>query len=183
MSSFLKNIVLACFLLCLATNAFTQEKYMLAYEKEGDYLMEQGEYETALKQYITARKFFKTPLRLFYKCGEACRVMKDYDKAEFYYQKVFTENDTNDLIKDFPFLHLNLAEVSISNGNLFSAKEILDSLLTKAQDSNIIQKAKHKLKAIDWIIDNNKLVYGNSVENLGKNVNNESSQTSHFVLN
>lgn len=183
MSSFLKNIVLACFLLCLATNAFTQEKYMLAYEKEGDILMEQGEYEMALKQYITARKFFKTPLRLFYKCGEACRALKDYDKAEFYYQKVFTENDTNDLIKDFPFLHLNLAEVSISNGNLFSAKEILDSLLTKAQDSNIIQKAKHKLKEIDWIIDNNKLVYGNSVENLGKNVNNESSQTSHFVLN
>ncbi|MDD4703630.1 MAG: tetratricopeptide repeat protein [Bacteroidales bacterium] len=184
MSSLLNKIfILSSLLLILSINSFAQEKYMRAYEKEGDYQMEQGEYETALKQYLTARKFFVTPLRIFYKCGEACRMMKDYDKAEYYYQKVITENDTNDLIREFPFLHLHLAEASISNGNLFSAKEILDSLLAKTNDNAIIQKAKHKQKSIEWILDNNKYVYGNIVENLGKNVNNESSQTSHFVLN
>ncbi len=156
---------------------------MIAYEKEGDYQMSQKEYETALKQYTTARKFFRTPLRIFYKCGEACRMLKDYDKAEYYYQKVFTKNDTTDLIKEFPYLHLNLSEVSISNGNLFSAKDILDTLIIRSKDSIIIQEAKHKRKTIDWIIKNNKNVYGNSVINLGKNINNESSQTCHFVLN
>ena len=92
---------------------------MVAYEKEGDIAMNYGEYETALDHYNTSRKFFQTPLRIYYKMGEACRMLKDYDKAEYYYQKIITENDSLKLSEEFPDLFFNLADVSISNGNIF----------------------------------------------------------------
>ncbi|MFA6806229.1 MAG: hypothetical protein WCR29_02300 [Bacteroidales bacterium] len=155
---------------------------MIAYEKEGDAAMKAGEYETALDNYKTSKKFFKTPLRLFYKMGEACRMLMDYDKAEYYYQKVRTENDSLNLNKEFPNLYINLANVSISNGNIFIAQDVLEQLLKETKDSIIISYTKNKLRSIDWIIDNNKLIHGTNVMNLGRNVNNESSQTSNCVL-
>lgn len=183
MSRFLKYIILFfSFAIISSPSLFSQEKYMLAYEKEGDKEMENGEYELALYHYKTARKFFVTPIRIFYKCGEACRLLKDYDKAEYYYQKVLTENDTLDIIKEFPTLYINLINVSISNGNLFVAQDIINKLIIETKDSIIINFAKNKLKNIDWILNNNKLIFGTNVENLGRNVNNESSQASNFVL-
>ena len=94
MSCILKYLSTFIFSLLFVTSVFSQERYMVAYEKEGDIAMNYGEYETALDHYNTSRKFFQTPLRIYYKMGEACRMLKDYDKAEYYYQKVITENDS-----------------------------------------------------------------------------------------
>lgn len=182
MSNFLKYLIILISLLSTPSSfLFSQEKYLLAYEKEGDLAIKDGEYETALDYYKMARKFFTPPLRLYYKCAEACRLLKDYDKAEYYYQKVIAEADTINLIKEYPDLHLNLAEVSISNGNLFAAQDILKKLLIDCPYIEIRKKAKRKLETIDWVINNNKLEFGVNVKNLGKNVNDESSQLCHYV--
>lgn len=182
MSCILKYLSTFIFSLLFVTSVFSQERYMVAYEKEGDIAMNYGEYETALDHYNTSRKFFQTPLRIYYKMGEACRMLKDYDKAEYYYQKVITENDSLKLSEEFPDLFFNLADVSISNGNIFISQDILKRLLEETKEPVTINRAKRKLKTIDWIIDNNKQIHGTNVMNLGSNVNNESSQTSNFVL-
>ncbi len=182
MSKLLKYIIICISLAIIPSSSlFSQEKYLLAYEQEGDNAMEDGEYEIALDYYKTARKFFTPPLRLYYKCAEACRYLKDYDKAEYYYQKVITENDTTNLFKEFPNLHLNLVEVSISNGNIFAAQDILNKLLVDCPSIDIRKKAKRKLQSIDWLINNNKLEFGVSVKNIGRNVNDESSQECHYI--
>ncbi|MDD4828941.1 MAG: hypothetical protein PHE13_00400, partial [Bacteroidales bacterium] len=144
--------------------------------------MENREYETALGYYNTARKFFQTPLRLYYKMGEACRLTMDYDKAEFFYQKVITENDSINLSVEFPSFYKNFVEVAISNGNLFSSQDLLKKLLVGSNDSILKNYATSKLKTIDWVIKNNNPIYGTYVMNLGRNVNNESSQTGNCVL-
>jgi tetratricopeptide (TPR) repeat protein len=154
---------------------------MLAYERDGDKAMKEGEYELALENYQIARKFFKVPLRLFYKSAEACRLSNNYNKAEYYYQKVITENDTANLSIEFPLLFLNFAEVSLSNGNLFTAQKLLSDILLDSISKPIHYIAQHKLNAIDWIIKNNRPVYGTNVNNVGKNINNESSQICHWV--
>ena len=182
MSSILRFILVLGLSLASITSVFSQEKYMIAYEKEGDEAMKNGEYEQALNHYKTSRKFFKTPLRIYYKMGEACRMAMDYDKAEYYYHKLITENDTINLSKDFPELYFNLADVSISNGNIFIVQDILEKLLKETNDPILIKRAKRKLNNIKWIIDNNRNIHGTNVMNLGRNVNNESSQTSNFVM-
>lgn len=163
-------------------NLFSQESYMLAYEKEGDAAMEKGEYDKALEYYKVSRRFFTTPLRLYYKMGEASRVSLNYDKAEFYYQKLIRENDSLNLIREFPMLYFNLSDVSISNGNIFIAQGLLEEFIEQTKDSLAINLAKKKLKSIEWIIKNNDPIHGTDIINLGENVNNESFQTSNFVL-
>lgn len=182
MSSILRFILVLGLSLASITSVFSQEKYMIAYEKEGDEAMKNGEYEQALNHYKTSRKFFKTPLRIYYKMGEACRMAMDYDKAEYFYQKVITEGDSVKISEEFPELYFNLTDVSISNGNIFIAQDVLQKLLTETKDTLLIERAKKKLNNIEWIIDNNRYIHGTNVINLGRNVNNESSQASNFVL-
>ncbi|MFA7082537.1 MAG: hypothetical protein WC135_07990 [Bacteroidales bacterium] len=182
MSSILKFILVLGLSLASLTSVFSQEKYMIAYEKEGDEAMKNGEYEQALNHYQISRKFFKTPLGLYFKMGEACRMAMDYDKAEYFYQKVITEGDSVKISEEFPELYFNLTDVSISNGNIFIAQDVLQKLLTETKDTLLIERAKKKLNNIEWIIDNNRYVHGTNVINLGRNVNNESSQASNFVL-
>lgn len=182
MPNILRFILCICCFCFFSGSIFSQEKYLIAYEKEGDFAMENGEYETALGYYNTARKFFQTPLRLYYKMGEACRLTMDYDKAEFFYQKVITENDSINLSVEFPSFYKNFVEVAISNGNLFSSQDLLKKLLVGSNDSILKNYATSKLKTIDWVIKNNNPIYGTYVMNLGRNVNNESSQTGNCVL-
>ena len=73
-------------------------------------------------------------------------MLKDYDKAEYYYQKVITENDSLKLSEEFPDLFFNLADVSISNGNIFISQDILKRLLEETKEPIIINRAKKKAK-------------------------------------
>lgn len=175
--------ILFGFLFLSFNSALGQEKYQLAYEKQGDIEMERGNYEMAIENYTIARKFFKTPSRLYYKCALACQKAKNYDKAEYWYEKLISEFENEDLNKDYPYLYLNLARVSIQNSNSIYAKEILEKLIQSNPPMNIYKEAKRELKRIEWIIENNYLLEGIIIENLGKNINNHSSQTSSFLIN
>ena len=126
MSNLLKQILLVTigvFTLSLSSpNLLAQEKYAKEYERQGDKAMEEGEYSQALEYYMLGRRFLKQNLTLIYKCGESCLAMKDYDKAEYWYQKVLIENDTVNINHAFPYLYLHLAQSSIYNGNIIQAQ-------------------------------------------------------------
>ncbi|MCF0210397.1 MAG: PD40 domain-containing protein [Bacteroidales bacterium] len=183
MSNILKTLSLAIVLAVsfVQTPLLAQEKYAKEYEKAGDKSMEKHEYQQALDYYMLGRKFLKQNLTLMYKCGEACLAMKDYDKAEFWYQKVLIENDTTDINQTYPLLYLHLAQASISNGNIIQAQSFLNTCLLDCNDIEIRKQCKNELAKIDWIIDNDTPM-DFTITNLGKNINNEASQLNTFVL-
>lgn len=184
MSNFLKTITLSTIIIlfsALDQPTFAQEKYAKEYEKAGDKAMQAKEYQQALDYYMLGRKFLKQNLTLIYKCGEACLAMKDYDKAEYWYQKLLIENDTTDINSTYPYLYLHLAQSSISNGNIIQAQSFLNTCLMDCNDITIRKQCKHELERIDWIIDNDQEL-DFTITNLGKNVNNETSQLNSFVI-
>lgn len=185
MSNILRKKTIVCllviFLSFFANTVFAQEKYAKEYEKQGDKAMLKGEYSKALDYYTLGRRFLKQNLTLIYKCGEACLAMKDYDRAEFWYQKVLIENDTLNINHTFPYLYLHLAQSSIYNGNVIQAQSFLNTCLIDCDDIKIRKECKRELERIDWIIDNdNQKRY--VITNLGNNVNDETSQLGSFVL-
>ncbi len=185
MSNFLKQILFVIvggiFLSIFAQSVQAQEKYAKEYEKQGDKAMANGEYSQALDYYMLGRRFLKQNLALIYKCGEACLAMKDYDKAEYWYQKVLIENDTTNINHAFPDLYLHLAQSSIYNGNIIQAQSFLNTCLIDCDDIKIRKECKQELERIDWIIDNDK-PKNYVITNLGNNINNETSQLGSFVL-
>ena len=184
MSNLLKTttIIVSLIFCCLST-ASAQEKYAKAYEKKGDAAFERGYYEEALECYSLGRRFVLKPLSLFYKSGEACRMLKDYDKAEYWYQKVLIENDTLNINTAFPMLYLHLAEVAKCNGNIIQAQHFLNTCLLDCPDIQIRKQAKRELNSIKWIFDNDTPEENTLVVNLGNNVNNSFSQSGTYVLN
>lgn len=185
MSNILRKKSVVCFfvifLSLFANSVLAQEKYAKEYEKQGDKAMEKGEYSKALDYYTLGRRFLKQNLALIYKCGEACLAMKDYDRAEFWYQKVLIENDTLNINHTFPLLYLHLAQSSIYNGNVIQAQSFLNTCLIDCDDIRIRKECKRELERIDWIIDNDSLKKY-IITNLGNNVNDETSQLGSFVL-
>lgn len=185
MSNILRKKSIVCllviFLSLFANSVFAQEKYAKEYEKQGDKAMQKGEYSKALDYYTLGRRFLKQNLTLIYKCGEACLAMKDYDRAEFWYQKVLIENDTLNINHTFPYLYLHLAQSSIYNGNVIQAQSFLNTCLIDCDDIKIRKECKRELERIDWIIDNDK-PKKYLITNLGNNVNDETSQLGSFVL-
>lgn len=184
MSNILKTFCIAAMLFAagVSDHCNAQEKYAKAYEKKGDKAFERGDYAEALEYYMMGKKFILKPLSLIFKCGEACRMLNDYDKAEYWYQKVLIENDTLNINKEFPLLYLHLAEVAKCNGNTIQAQHFLNTCLMDCPDITIRKKAKDELKNLRWIFDNNKEKKDITVTNLGTNVNNEFSQSSTFIF-
>ena len=184
MSNILKTIILLLtFAVGLTSNqANAQEKYAKAYEEKGDKAFEKGKYQEALEHYRMGKRFILNPLQLNFKIAEVCRMQKDYDKAEYWYQKVLIECDTIDVNKTFPYLYLHLAEVAKCNGNIVQAQHFLNTCLIDCPDIKIRKEAKRELETLRWIFDNDKLEENTTVVNLGKNVNNEFSQCNSFVL-
>ncbi|MDR0971302.1 MAG: hypothetical protein LBM25_02840 [Bacteroidales bacterium] len=156
---------------------------MLLYEKTGDKEFSMKEYSTSVESYEKAMIFFRPPIRLYYKLAYAYQMINNYEEAEKYYKKVIDDNDTINLYETFPLLHLNYANIAIENGNIFIGERVLKNLLKNTKDKLTIQRAKHILENIDWINENNKLIFGIRVKNLGDNVNNEYSQALNFALN
>ena len=184
MSNILKTIILLFVLTAgLTTNkVIAQEKYAKAYEEKGDKLFEKGKYEEALENYRMGKKFILNPLRFNYKIAEVCRMQKDYDKAEYWYQKVLIESDTLDINKTFPYLYLHLAEVAKCNGNIVQAQHFLNTCLLDCPDIKIRKQAKQELETLRWIFDNDSPEENTTIVNLGHNVNNKFSQSNTFVL-
>ena len=183
MSNILKKTVLLLTVAVFAAfGANAQEKYAREYEQQGDKAMQKQQYMQAYEYYKLGRKFVKQNLSLMYKCGEACLQMKDYDKAEYWYQKVIIENDTVDINNTYPYLYLHLAQSAVCNGNIIQAQSFLNTCLLDCNDIEIRKACKKELERIDWIIDNDtKTDY--VITNLGKNVNDASSQLNTFILN
>lgn len=178
----MKSTLVIVLLIGFTAPALSQEKYAEAYEKKGDKAFEKGNYAEALEHYTMGRRFLLKPLSLIYKCGEACRALKDYDKAEYWYQKVLIENDSLDINTTFPLLYLHLAEVAKCNGNLIQAQHFLNTCLLDCPDITIRKKAKSELESIRWIFDNDTPSENTLITNLGKNVNDSFSQSGGFVV-
>ncbi len=183
MSNFLRTIVTISLIFGCMTGGFSQEKYAKAYEKKGDKAFAQGNYAEALEHYTMGKRFLLKPISLIYKSGEACRMLKDYDKAEYWYQKVLIENDTLNINQEFPLLYLHLAEVAKCNGNLVQAQHFLNTCLVDCPDITIRKKAKAELESIKWIFENDTPLENTTVINIGKNVNNSFSQSGSYVIN
>lgn len=174
-------IAVCMFLPALTNSVFAQEKYAKEYERQGDKAFSQGNYTQALDYYTLGRKFLKQNLTLMYKCGETCLKLNDYDKAEYWYQKVLIENDTLNINQKYPNLYLHLAQSAICNGNIIQAQAFLNTCLLDCNDIEIRKQCKKELDKIDWIIDND-TPKDFSITNLGKNINNETSQLGTFIL-
>lgn len=182
MSNILKTITLAIIFVLGLSTVNAQEKYAKAYEEKGDKAFEKGRYEEAMANYKMGKKFILNPLNLNYKIAEVCRMQKDYDKAEYWYQKVLIENDTLNINTAFPYLYLHLAEVAKCNGNIVQAQHFLNTCLLDCPDINIRKEVKKELETLRWIFDNEKPEQLTTVINVGHNVNNEFSQSNTFVL-
>lgn len=150
-----------------------QERYAKAYEEKGDKAFNEGKYQQAMENYKMGKRFILNPLHLNYKIAEVCRMQKDYDKAEYWYQKVLIESDTLNINTVFPYLYLHLAEVAKCNGNTIQAQHFLNTLLLDCPDIKIRKQAKEDLETLRWIFDNDKAEENTTVVNLGHNVNNE----------
>lgn len=169
------------FLCLLCQQTMAQEKYAKEYEKQGDKAMSKHQYGQALEYYMLGRRFLKQNLGLIYKCGEASMALKDYDKAEYWYQKLIIENDTVNLNATYPEMYLHLAQASIYNGNIIQAQSFLNTCLIDCNDIRIRKECKRELERIDWIVDHeNAKDY--TITNLGENVNDFTSQLGSFVL-
>ena len=165
----------------MANTAFAQEKYAKEYEKQGDKAFASGVYTQALEYYTLGRKFLKQNINLMYKCGETCLKMNDYDKAEYWYQKVLIESEDQNINQKYPLLYLHLAQSAISNGNIIQAQSFLNTCLLDCNDIEIRKQCKKELEKIDWIVSNSDIQNFN-ITNLGKNINSETSELNTFVL-
>lgn len=165
----------------IANTAFAQEKYAKEYEKQGDKAFASGDYSQALEYYTLGRKFLKQNINLMYKCGETCLKMNDYDKAEYWYQKVLIESEDQNINQKYPLLYLHLAQSAISNGNIIQAQSFLNTCLLDCNDIEIRKQCKKELEKIDWIVANSEIQNFN-ITNLGKNINSETSELNTFVL-
>ncbi len=184
MSNILKSIILLIVFTAGLTvkDVNAQEKYAKAYEEQGDKAFAKGKYQEAMENYKMGKRFILNPLSLNYKIAEVCRMQKDYDKAEYWYQKVLIESDTLNINATFPYLYLHLADVAKCNGNIIQAQHFLNTCLLDCPDINIRKQAKQELETLRWIFDNDKAEENTTVVNLGYNVNNEFSQSNTFVL-
>ncbi len=185
MSNILKKIIVSIVFIASANiignSVFAQRKYAIEYEKQGDKAFDKEDYSRALEYYMLGRKFLKQNLGLMFKCGETCLKLNDYDKAEYWYQKVLIENDTVDINHTFPTLYLHLAQSAICNGNIIQAQSFLNTCLLDCNDIQIRKQCKKELEKIDWIIANNS-PKDFVITNLGANINDEASQLNTFIL-
>ncbi len=184
MSNILRNLILLIVFSAglTATEVNAQEKYAKAYEEKGDKAFSNGKYQEAMENYNMGKKFILNPLHLNYKIAEVYRMQKDYDKAEYWFQKVLIECDTLNVNATFPYLYLHLAEVAKCNGNIVQAQHFLNTCLLDCPDINIRKQAKQELETLRWIFDNETPEENTSVVNLGNNVNNKFSQSNTFIL-
>ena len=94
--SFKKTYLLIYFIL-IGIGVFSQTQKQLI--NVGDESFRIGDYLGASIYYKKAMKFDSTDVQLLYSYAEALRKDKNYEKAEFYYQKVYKKDGGRDIPK------------------------------------------------------------------------------------
>ncbi|MFM7903543.1 MAG: tetratricopeptide repeat protein, partial [Bacteroidota bacterium] len=88
-----------------------------AWLKAGDEAFTEARYSEAIEYYKKALEFETGDVALDYRMAEACRLYKDYEKAEAWYAKVFGNDKTN----TYPLALFYLAEMKKYNADYGTA--------------------------------------------------------------
>ncbi len=144
-----------------------------AWLRAGDEAFNEARYAEAVEHYKKALGFETGDVALDYRMAEACRLYKDYEKAEAWYGKVFGNDKTN----SYPLALFYLAEMKKYNADYGSACRLFGDYAAKhVQDSGYFAvKAKTESGYCEQVLALNKQPLKATVVNAGNEVNSKFS--------
>jgi tetratricopeptide (TPR) repeat protein len=165
-----KRFVIALLLTLAFLPALAQSKKKLV--KLGDQSYTEGNFYNASHYYNEAMKRDSSKLPLLYKYASSLRMLNEYEKAEFYYQKVL-KGDKN---SEFPETLFYLAMMQRSNEKYAEAKKNFRKVNNKSKrdkSSYFFQKSAQEMAACDFALNKKKAAFIEDlvVENAGKHIN------------
>lgn len=144
-----------------------------AWLRAGDEAFSEARYSESIEYYKKALEFETGDVALDYRMAEACRLYKDYEKAEAWYARVFGSDKTN----TYPLALFYLAEMKKYNADYGTACRLFGDYAAKhAQDSSYFAiKAKTESGYCEQVLALDKQPLKASVVNAGNEVNSKFS--------
>lgn len=157
--------------------AQTKKQYM----QFADENYEEGDYYGASIYYAKAMEIDSIDIHLIFKYAEALRKYNNYEKAEYYYQKVYDKGNG----QIYPESVFWLATMQKFNGNYKEASKTWRRVKTLTRDRKSFEYAKaiQEKKSCTYARRISKYTTDNEVANIGEGVNTFDSEFSPFVLN
>jgi tetratricopeptide (TPR) repeat protein len=170
MLSWLKKILIAFILALVFVPATAQSQKKLF--KLGNQSYQEGDYYNAYHFYNEAMKRDSSRLELLYKYASSLRMLNEYEKAEYYFQKVLK----SDVKNEFPETLFWLAMMQKSNEKYADAKKNFRKVSNKSRQHKndfIFKKATQEMAACDFALKGKKasVSEGLLVENAGEKIN------------
>lgn len=158
--------------------AFSQNlKQCLKYAEENS---REGDYYHAIKFYEQALQYDSTSVHILYKYAEALRAYNYYDKAVFYYQKVFDKTNGKlypEAVMWLAVMQKNQGEYALSSKTWKKVRKVLGK---KKKEYHYL-KSRQEITSCNWAIKRRK----DSTEWVisPSEINSDNSEFSPFVFN
>jgi tetratricopeptide (TPR) repeat protein len=141
---------------------------------------QKGDYIYALQYYEKAMQLDSTTIEILWEYAETNRAYKDYRKAEYYYKKVYSREDT----KIFPASLLQLGLMQKQNGKYDEAIEtfkLAKKKYTKDKKGYLYQKSKREFESCLWAKSAIKDTTAYILQQLPATVNTPNSEFGHTI--
>ncbi len=170
-------LVIACLLLAFTANG-QKVKYWL---KFGNEAYDEGDYYGASLYYKSAMEVDSFNLEVLHRYAECLRMYNEYEKAEYYYEKLLKK----DRGKTYPETQYWLAQMQKYNGNYKASLKSWKAVSRKYKrdkKSYYYRKAEKEKESCKYAMQMSKVMTSTQVSNLGKGVNTTSSEFSAFLF-
>ena len=149
-----------------------------------DFAQEQfdkGDYYYALQYYEKAMEIDSNTIDILWRVAETHRAYKDYRKAEYYYAKVYSQEEA----KIYPASLLNLGLMQKQNGKYEAALSTFKKAKKKYYKDKkgyLYQKAKRELESTVWAKSNQSDSAKVIVEQLPTTINTQNAEFGHGLI-
>ncbi len=164
----------------LSTSHLFGQNMLPKYLQFADEQMTKGDYFYAIDYYQKAMDIDSNTIDIVWKMAEAQKAYKDYRKAEYYYHKVYKQENS----KIFPSCILNLGLMQKQNGKYDLALETFKKakkLYSSDKKGYLYLKAKQELESTLWAKENKNTYTTYDMSRLPEPINSVNAEFSHSI--
>ena len=174
----LKNTFTILLFICFVNT--TQSQTYVELIEFADKKVKEGDFYHAILYYNQAANIDSNSIELNWKLAEVNRYYKDYQKASYYYQKVYQKEQA----RIYPHSVFWLAKMLQYNGNYIYAKQAYKSakkVFKRDRESADYIKSVQGFKACLWAINASKNTSTTKVKTIGKPVNSYDAELAPII--
>lgn len=169
------------FLMLLVCGGMVHAQKLNDYLKYGDESFDEGDYYGASLYYAKAMEIDSSDFEIVWRYAESLRMYNEYEKAEYYYDKIYSKDKGRDYL-DAGFW---LATMQKFNGNYKEAVKTFKYIEKRYKDktSYHYQKCDHEQESCSWAIGQEGDTLPVAVNNIGLGVNTTDSEFGAVLYN